>query len=742
MWSVIPEMKKAFFPLIMAAMLALAACAPSPTPIVTREMPAPTLALPTATVAPTEPPTQAPTVPPTSIPTAEPSCPAPTEGTQLLRQDRMGYCLLYPESYIEVHTDPIQVCLVPGEPYLACHSAQAFFNVEDAAGRSATQAADQMVAQGGSRGDRLTMTIAGVEAVVLPEVAGQASTRVVIFVHDDRLYKLAFGLPGDDPAEVERFDLLYNTVIESFTLLPTTPPPQLAEAGEGARGSAVVVYAKDGDIIVWDETTGESQVVFDSGDVIRVELSADGQLVAFLRRSYFAAGGFDRNEQSALWVVGRDGANPRELVSVAQLREQIGAAEADSTNFPRLTWIPNTHRLLYSGNTYDAHGYGEGAHTPLKGVYLIDADAVAGAELAPAEGSFHFVPSPDGRQIALVNTAGLVFVDVESGRRRLEFLANPVVGDTGWFTNAGVWTQDSSAFVINALVEPTNTISDYALWSVPVDGSPAAPLITFAAGTGSVIFAPDGSAGAILGAAKATGPSTWFILPLPEDLGPVAVPRDTFDYAHLTWSPGSSAYVLEALSFDPQGVMHGRKNLFPLCPNAVQAVEVCGAAIHLGEQIEWLEWVDRRRFLYVTYQPRRLYLGSVEGSATMVAEDPPSFDAVASTCRDDAEFISDVTVPDGTPFAPNTFFQKTWRLRNTGNCTWDASYRLTFLSGDRMFGPRSAPMDEPVQPGEEVEVSVMLIAPESAGTYQGQWQLFAPDGTPFGTAPYVAIQVP
>jgi len=539
---------------------------------------------------------------------------------------------------------------------------------------------------------------------------------------------------------------------------PATPAPtQVPTSSAPTVGSAVVVFVRDGNIEMWDEANGRSQTIFDSGDVTRVELSDDGQLVAFLRRSFFTAGGFDRNEQSALWVVGRDGANPRELISAQQLRQRLSAAEDDSTNFPRLAWVPNGHRLLYSGNTYQANGEGEGAHTPLKGVYLMDADTLTELELVPAGESAHFIPSPDGRQVVLVNTTGLRFFDVDSGRRRLDFPAAPIVGDTGWFTNAGVWTQDSSAFVINALVEPTNIISDYALWRVPVDGSPAAQLITFAAGTGSVVFAPDGSGAAILGAASGTGPSAWFmwfILPLPDDLGPVAVPRDTFDYAHLTWSPGSSAYVLEALSFDSEGGMHGRENLFPLCPNAVQAIEVCGAAIHLGEQIEWLEWVDRRRFLYVTYQPRRLYLGSVEGSATLIAEDPPSFDAVAATCLDDSEFVTDVTVADGTHFAAGTVFRKTWRVRNSGSCTWDASYRLTFLSGDRMSGPRTAPLGDldlrpdslglfpTVQPGDEIDLSVMLIAPAAAGIYRGHWQLFGPDGQPFGTIPFVQIQVP
>jgi hypothetical protein len=59
-----------------------------------------------------------------------------------------------------------------------------------------------------------------------------------------------------------------------------------------------------------------------------------------------------------------------------------------------------------------------------------------------------------------------------------------------------------------------------------------------------------------------------------------------------------------------------------------------------------------------------------------------------------------------------------------------------------MSGPRSAPLNVAVQPGLELDLSVLLIAPESAGTYQGRWQLFAPDGTPFGTEAFIAIVVP
>src|SRR3990170_2083322 len=174
------------------ASLVLAACSPEPTPIAIPETPTPTLALPTDTIAPTEPPTQVPTIPPTPIPTAEPSCPDPTEGTQLLRNEAMGYCLLFPADYIRVDPLPYEVCLVPGEPYLLCHNAVAFFNVEDAAGRSLSQVADENNARYGIIDEPSSQTIAGEEAILFPEVAGQATARVVIAVHDDRLYSLVF----------------------------------------------------------------------------------------------------------------------------------------------------------------------------------------------------------------------------------------------------------------------------------------------------------------------------------------------------------------------------------------------------------------------------------------------------------------------------------------------------------------------------------------------------------------------
>jgi len=44
---------------------------------------------------------------------------------------------------------------------------------------------------------------------------------------------------------------------------------------------------------------------------------------------------------------------------------------------------------------------------------------------------------------------------------------------------------------------------------------------------------------------------------------------------------------------------------------------------------------------------------------------------VSQACTDSAKFVLDVTIPDNSVISSNTAFTKTWRLKNTGTCTWD-----------------------------------------------------------------------
>ncbi|HLE15053.1 MAG TPA: NBR1-Ig-like domain-containing protein [Anaerolineales bacterium] len=97
-----------------------------------------------------------------------------------------------------------------------------------------------------------------------------------------------------------------------------------------------------------------------------------------------------------------------------------------------------------------------------------------------------------------------------------------------------------------------------------------------------------------------------------------------------------------------------------------------------------------------------------------------------------AKYIEDVTVKDGTVFTPGTSFVKTWRLKNIGSCTWSRDYLLVFAGGEQMDGPKASMIDETVDPGETVDISVELEAPDRPGRYRGYWQLSTPGGAEFG----------
>jgi len=98
----------------------------------------------------------------------------------------------------------------------------------------------------------------------------------------------------------------------------------------------------------------------------------------------------------------------------------------------------------------------------------------------------------------------------------------------------------------------------------------------------------------------------------------------------------------------------------------------------------------------------------------------------ATQICDQAQFVRDVTVPDGTQFAPGETFTKTWRLRNAGTCTW-SGYSLVFDRGDALNGTSPIAIGT-VSPGQEVDLSVNLTAPTTNGSYRGYWRIRNPSG--------------
>jgi hypothetical protein len=124
-------------------------------------------------------------------------------------------------------------------------------------------------------------------------------------------------------------------------------------------------------------------------------------------------------------------------------------------------------------------------------------------------------------------------------------------------------------------------------------------------------------------------------------------------------------------------------------------------------------------------------------TATVASATLPS--TSTSDC-DRATFVTDVTYADGTAVDAGDTFTKTWRLKNSGTCSWTTSYAVVFTGGESMDGPTVQSLAGNVNPGQTVDLSVDLKAPESNGTHTGNWALRNAAGVIFSKF-YVEIMV-
>jgi ABC-type amino acid transport substrate-binding protein len=124
----------------------------------------------------------------------------------------------------------------------------------------------------------------------------------------------------------------------------------------------------------------------------------------------------------------------------------------------------------------------------------------------------------------------------------------------------------------------------------------------------------------------------------------------------------------------------------------------------------------------------------------------PATQTAPQGCQDAMKFIADVTFADNdmttAPFVkPGAGFVKVWRIQNTGTCIW-TNYRLVYAYGNteaaRMNGQ---PVNIPgsVLPGQTIDLSVTLIAPQDPFTYQGFWQVENAKGVRLGRPVWVTI---
>lgn len=99
---------------------------------------------------------------------------------------------------------------------------------------------------------------------------------------------------------------------------------------------------------------------------------------------------------------------------------------------------------------------------------------------------------------------------------------------------------------------------------------------------------------------------------------------------------------------------------------------------------------------------------------------------------DKMSFVADVTVPDGTVMKPGQAFQKIWRIKNAGSCTWIPGYQFTFVDGYMMGTTQSVPIVNYVAPQGAIDIPVNMVAPNAPGKYRSYWRMRNDKGVLFG----------
>ncbi len=231
-----------------------------------------------------------------------------------------------------------------------------------------------------------------------------------------------------------------------------------------------IALAKDGDVWYWEEGAAPVQLT-SLGDVLSVHLSSDGTVIAFIREH-------DWNNHE-IYAVNSDGTNIRPLVSLADFATMVIHPDAISALPYRVAWVPGSHILAFNTRfTFEGPGLILGDE-----LRHVDADTPAISTLMPPGTAGDFYYSPDGSQIALVNSTMVSVVDADGTNRR-DLLTFPFIITYSEYAlyPTVVWSQDSS--FLRAVIpgeDPLNVPPDpTTIWHLPADGSPSSILTTLA----------------------------------------------------------------------------------------------------------------------------------------------------------------------------------------------------------------------------------------------------------------------
>lgn len=137
----------------------------------------------------------------------------------------------------------------------------------------------------------------------------------------------------------------------------------------------------------------------------------------------------------------------------------------------------------------------------------------------------------------------------------------------------------------------------------------------------------------------------------------------------------------------------------------------------------------------------------------MLPTTPPLAPQQPAVSADNAIYVKDVNYPDTEEvpgFNRNESFVKTWRIENTGTTTWNTTYYIIYAGSDdgtilvdttKLVDPEKiiVAVQKPVKPGEQLDISIPMKAPDRAGNFKNYFSMMNDKGQLFGE--YLSIEI-
>lgn len=202
-----------------------------------------------------------------------------------------------------------------------------------------------------------------------------------------------------------------------------------------------------------------------------------------------------------------------------------------------------------------------------------------------------------------------------------------------------------------------------------------------------------------------------------------------------TWGPG---YQVVHIHAESGSTLMTAKAAYALAEVADPAVVAPGQETDITLTMVAPAPRDRRYFSdWQLRSPQGRRFGEIIWLRVVTVAPPPD---AGGFLKSDSKFIDDHSIPDGTLIEAGTPFLKQWAVRNSGQRKWNKAYRLVFVGGDtQLTGTFAHPVPE-ASPGEEVIISVEMVAPPPRpGPYVSNWRIHDDRNIPFGDIFWVNI---